>query len=304
MGRRIGIMTLIYLLMATMTTYGNVSEIDTVYEMEMENQNAEKSYYHQQYKTLDNETEKKVRFFDLSYGEAKKIPVLMYHHLLMEEENTYGNNPAVITVEAFEEQMAYMHKYGFNTITLLELEKFLEGELEVPKRSVVITFDDGYSSNYHYAYPILKKYGFEASIFLITHSVKEVSEPFTPIKTTSLGWDQIVYGMDVFEYANHTHDMHVQDEYEIPYLLTKSYNKIMQDLAMNKSITQSNYFAYPYGKYNEMTLDILKELGYTLAFTTRTGYVQRGDSLLQLNRFGIYPTTSMLRFRAIIHGIG
>lgn len=304
MGRRIGVILLVYLLMAVMPAYGNVPEIEVVYEEEIEDQDAEESCYYQQYQTIMNATENKVRFFDLSYGEAQKIPVLMYHHLLLEEENTYGNNPAVITVEAFEEQIAYLHRYGFNTITLLELEKFLLGEIDVPKRSVVITFDDGYSSNYHYAHPILKKYGFEASIFLITHSVKEVSEEFTPVRTTSLGWDQVVYGMDVFEYANHSHNMHIQDEDGTAYLLVKSYDEILWDLAMNKSITQSDYFAYPYGKYNEMTLDILEELGYRMAFTTRTGYVKRGDSLLALNRFGIYPTTSMLRFRAIIHGIG
>lgn len=314
--KRIAALILAYMIFTTMPIYANTVEAEAIYEASMKaqitnvvNEKIEKGTdkevnYYQQYKELKDTEEKKVRFFDLSYGEAEKIPVLMYHHLLKEEEYYYDNNPAAITVEAFEEQMAYLHKYGFNTITLLELEKFLKGELEVPKRSVVITFDDGYSSNYQYAYPILKKYGFEASIFLITHSVKAVSEAFTPVRSTSLGWDQIVETMDIFEYANHSHDMHRENEDGINYLNFMPYDTIKQDLALNKAITQSDYFAYPYGKYNEMTLEILEELGYQLAFTTRTGYVRRGDSLLELNRFGIYPTTSMMRFREIIHGVG
>lgn len=260
--------------------------------------------YYGQYQNLISRDETRVRVFDLSYGEAEKIPVLLYHHLLKEEEYYYEDNPAAITLEAFEEQMAYLDKYGFNTITLVELEKFLKGQMDVPKRSVVITFDDGYSSNYHYAYPILKGYGFDASIFLITHSIKDMSETFTPERSTPLGWDQIVNSMDVFEYANHSHNLHREDENGSNYLAIKPYDVIKGDLQTNKTITQSHYFAYPYGKYNDMTLEILEELDYHMAFTTRTNYVRRGDPLLELSRFGIYPSTSMMRFREIIHGIG
>ncbi|AOY75890.1 polysaccharide deacetylase family protein [Clostridium formicaceticum] len=294
MSRKIIAILFIYITLTTVPIYATKAESE-----------AESSlpYHQQQYEEAMEEKEKSIRFFDLSHGEAEKIPVLLYHHLLMEEENPYENNSAVISVEAFEEQMAYLHKYGFNTITLMELEKFLAGEMEVPKRSVVITFDDGYSSNYHYAYPILKKYNFDASIFLITHSIKEVSEPFTPAKTTPLGWDQIVDGMDIFEYANHTHDLHREDKEGRYYLSIQPYEVIKEDLALNKAITKSDYFAYPYGKYNELTLEILEELGYKMAFGTRTGYVKRGDDLMDLRRFGIYPTTSMLNFRKIIHGI-
>lgn len=143
--KRIAALILAYMIFTTMPIYANTVEAEAIYEASMKaqitnvaNEKIEKGTdkevnYYQQYKELKDTEEKKVRFFDLSYGEAEKIPVLMYHHLLKEEEYYYDNNPAAITVEAFEEQMAYLHKYGFNTITLLELEKFLKGELEVPK---------------------------------------------------------------------------------------------------------------------------------------------------------------------------
>ncbi len=260
--------------------------------------------YYQQYQDLSLQEEIQVGNFDLSRGRAQKIPVLMYHHLLKEDEYYYDNNPAAITVEAFEEQMAYLHRHGFSTISLLELELFLRGKLDIPRRSIVISFDDGYSSNYHYAYPILKKYGFNASIFLITHRVENLPKPFTPASSVPIGWDQVVGGMDVFEYANHSHDLHRQNDEGVSYLLASPVDIVRRDLLLNRKMTRSDYFAYPYGEYNEVIVNLLKELDFKLAFTTRRGYVKRGDSPFTLNRFAILPKTRMMDFIRIVHGIG
>lgn len=259
---------------------------------------------YEKYVEIMEKNEKQVREFDLSEGVAEEVPVLLYHHLLKDDENPYIDNTAVLAVEVFEEQMKYLYNQGFTTLTLYELQQFLLGELEVPKKSVVITFDDGYSSNFHYGYPILKKYEFKANIFLITHKIPDETQEFSPERTLALGWDQIVEGSDVFEYSNHTHDLHRMDENERPYLLTKSYNLLRKDFELNKTITKSDYFAYPYGKYNIDSINVLRELNYSMAFTTQRGYVRPGDFLFELNRFGIFPSTNRIRFMQILHGIG
>lgn len=248
--------------------------------------------------------EKVIREFDLSQGIAEEVPVILYHHLLKDEENPYINNTAVLDVDVFDEQIKYLYTQGFTTLTLYELEQFVLGEIEVPKKSVVITFDDGYSSNFHYAYPILKRYDFNASMFLITHKIPDETQEFSPERTMAIGWDQLTKASDVFEYANHTHDLHKMNEDEEPYLLTKSRNYLIRDLEFNKEITKGDYFAYPYGKYNTRNIDILEELGYSMAFTTNRGYVRPGDPVFELNRFGIFPSTNRIRFMQILHGIG
>jgi len=259
---------------------------------------------YEKYLEIVGSKEKKVRKFDLSDGVAEQVPVLIYHHLLKDEENPYENNTAVLDVDLFNEHMSYLYKHGFTTLTLYELEQFILGELEVPKKSVVITFDDGYASNFHYAYPILKKYKFKASMFLITHKIPDEAQKFTPERSIAIGWDQIVKASDVFEYANHTHDFHKMTEDGIPYLIARSQNNLKIDLELNKNITKGDYFAYPYGKYKDENMEVLEELGYRMAFTTNKGYVKPGDPVYELNRFGVFPTTNRIRFMQILYGIG
>ncbi|AKL96810.1 polysaccharide deacetylase [Clostridium aceticum] len=255
-------------------------------------------FYQQMY--IEENRKQEIRKFDLKEREkAKKIPVLMYHHLLPEKEEAFKDNNTVVTVENFEKQMEILHQSGYHTITLYELEGFLSGNLDLPKKTVAITFDDGYLSNIEYAYPILKEYGFKASIFAITHEIAEESEAFDPTILQYIGWRDMVNTLDVFTYDNHTHDLHRLEE-EKGYLVTKSIEEVVEDLMINIELTKSSYFAYPYGHYNSDTLQILEALGIRMAFTVNSGSVRPGDDLLQLNRYGVFRNTSTWRFKRMI----
>ena len=90
------------------------------------------------------------------------VPVLNYHQV----EDKDGN-PLTLYCDQFDQQMAYLAEEGYHTITLDEMMDAAESGAPLPAKPVVITLDDGYVDNYEYAYPILKKYGFKATIFLI-----------------------------------------------------------------------------------------------------------------------------------------
>ena len=91
-------------------------------------------------------------------------------------EGLHEDNNAVIPVEQFREQMLYLHNQGYYTATMEELYGFLKGELELPEKTVVITFDDGYESNYTYAFPILRNMGYKCTIFLHGKSILDYED--------------------------------------------------------------------------------------------------------------------------------
>jgi peptidoglycan/xylan/chitin deacetylase (PgdA/CDA1 family) len=242
-----------------------------------------------------------VRTFKHTGDVARQIPVLTYHHLLKKKENTFRNNGVVLNVENFQEQMDYLYNNKFTTINVEELEQWLLRKIELPKKSVCITFDDGYLSSYIYAYPILKKYDFKAVQFLITSCVKHNDAKFISQKKQFLSWQNIIDSTDVFEYSNHTDNLH-QIQNHKGYLITKPLDFVKKDLIKNIKLTNSPYFCYPYGHYNDDILKLLKELGIRMAFTVHKGSVKRGDSLLELKRYGIYPVTSIKKFKKIVNG--
>lgn len=222
---------------------------------------------------------------------AKEIPVLLYHHLLRKDENKlYKNNNTVLSVEEFESQMKLLYDNGFNTITVFELEKFLKNEINLPYKSVMIAFDDGYLSNYVYAYPIMKKYGQVGTIFLLTSAIQNTTQKFNPDLLPMMSWEDVNKSTDVFDFGSHTHALHNKDKNNISYLVSKPDKEIKQDLTRSKDLLGGvDFFAYPYGQFNYKTIAILKELGFNIAFTTKEGNITRESNQYTLDRYSISP---------------
>ena len=221
---------------------------------------------------------------------AEKVPVLMYHHILKESEikalGTDFDKSCTISVEKFEEQMEYLHNNKYTTLTMKQFEDFVIKSKNVPERSVVITFDDGYKSNYIYAYPILKKYNLKATIFIIGDKIQPETVPFNTKAIQFLSKQEIEKGKDVFEYGSHTFGMHNKKNGDAA-LVTETQENIEADLLKIKKLQNTNCIAYPYGKYNDTTLKAVKNTKYTLGFTTRGGYICKFDNPLTLKRCGI-----------------
>jgi peptidoglycan/xylan/chitin deacetylase (PgdA/CDA1 family) len=97
--------------------------------------------------------------------------VLLYHHV----DPNYAITPGL-----FDWQMKYLQQHGYSVITLSELIESMKGPRKLPKKSVVITFDDGFLNTWTYAYPILKKYRFKATLFMITGLAGE--NPEAPLR--------------------------------------------------------------------------------------------------------------------------
>jgi peptidoglycan/xylan/chitin deacetylase (PgdA/CDA1 family) len=240
---------------------------------------------------------------DLLSHSTDQIPVLTYHHLLPASElYRESANDMVVSVEQFAMHMVWLKNNGWETITTHELYEFLTYGNKLPKKPVLITFDDGYASNGDYAAPILRQLDMKATVFLITDHMKTETRLYEGKK---LSWLDVKSLSDVFEFHAHTHAFHKLDAFGVPYLLSKPDEAVLQDLTQSYSAVEnqlpknSRIFAYPFGAYKDSTLTILENLNTKLAFTTDVGYANSSSSLLEIPRFTITPTTTLEAFKAI-----
>lgn len=247
-------------------------------------------------KSMEKETEFLSRI--VRQGEAKEVPVLLYHHILPQEDmDTYGwnDNDSVISLEDFQGQMKYLKDNGYYTATLKELEQFIKAERKLPKKTVVITFDDGYLSNVVHAYPIMKEYGFKGTIFIIGDSELREKAEYDPATTQRIYIPETEKYKDVFEYGCHTYDFHSMIDGKIM-LQTLDKESIKADLKKSKNLLGATAIAYPFGKYNDTTIEAVKELGYTSAYTVQPGYTTIGTSIYEIPRFVISPKITLEGF--------
>ncbi|GAA0743948.1 polysaccharide deacetylase family protein [Clostridium oceanicum] len=212
----------------------------------------------------------------------KSIPVLMYHSVDYEKDNGLR-----MPKEKFEKQMKYLKDNGYTTLTLDEFYDFLVNNSPIPKKSIVITLDDGYVDNYNNAYPILKKYGLKASIFVITGNIDKDKRTVNSKQIKEMAKNGVMC-------FSHTvkHDQLDKLSYEKQLDTLKKSKETLENL-LNKD---SKYIAYPYGKWNEDTIKAVKKLGYTMAVTTEGGWTSKDNGIYTLNRVYVSSLYSMDEF--------
>lgn len=230
-------------------------------------------------------------------GKAARIPVLMYHYVVPEKYNVEKKNNARMSLESFSKGMKYLHDNGYKTATLSELEQYVNGEIQLPKKTVVITFDDGYQNNVVYAYPVLKKYGFHASIFIVGTKLKSKTQKFLPKEKTTISRKEMRATKDVFEYNSHTYNLHYKNTIQCgdTAAVGLENDRLKNDIELMKTKTKIDtpYFAYPYGEYQDQMIYTLRENGYRMAFTVRPGFVHPGDDLMHLPRLNVNSHTEL-----------
>lgn len=206
----------------------------------------------------------------------KQIPVLMYHSIADNSKVTDNVSKSIILPpEVFKQQMQYLKDNGYTTLTLDELYNFLKYDKPVPEKSVVLTFDDAYEDNYTNAYPILKEFGFRATIFVITGGTDKIGAYLTSAQLKEMDTN----GIDI---QSHTVNHEELDKLS----LEKQQETLVQskqflEKLLNKKV---DYIAYPSGKYNNFTEQAAKNAGYTMAFTINNGWANKDTNILFLNR--------------------
>ncbi|MBJ9295685.1 polysaccharide deacetylase family protein [Citrobacter werkmanii] len=235
----------------------------------------------------------------LDAQEDNGIPVLTYHHILRDEENTrFRHTSTTTSVRAFSNQMAWLHDRGYTTLTMYQLEGYVRNNMNLPARAVVLTFDDGLKSVSRYAYPVLKQNGMKATAFIISSRIKRHPQKWDPKSLQFMSVSELNEIRDVFDFQSHTHFLHRVDAHHRPILLSRSYHNILFDFARSRrALSQFNshvlYLSYPFGGYNATGVKAANDAGFHLAVTTVRGKVKPGDNPMLLKRLYILRTDSL-----------
>ena len=248
----------------------------------------------------------------LHHNSSAEITVLMYHHLT---ENPSNVSEYTALVTDFEKDLRYLSRLGYRAIGTGELLGFLRGKNELPEKSVVITFDDGFESVAVLGAPILEKYGMSAVCFLLGEECDRYSETEDHnISYSYLGWDTVglLSCSGTLEMQCHTYSMHklrprrgcskMQGESDADYqrALTEDIDKFQQKFYEHTS-KKANAIALPYGSYCDETLKYAADLGFEVIFTCteKVNTLKAGDALPLIlgryNRSGNLSTEEFLK---------
>lgn len=209
------------------------------------------------------------------YGPCAKVNVLMFHHIETAEEAKPRNEGSLAVDPGwFRKDMEYLKTKGYNVIKMNDLISFFNGA-SLPKKSVLITFDDAYRDNYTNMWPILKECGYPATIFVPTGHVNG---------DNYLTWDEMSEMSSQIYFANHTWSHH--SSAGSLQILEKEMVLAETDLTAH-GYDANKIFAYPYGKSSGNDETILKKYGFNLAFTTTHGSLMCKGKKFDLPRIRI-----------------
>lgn len=213
------------------------------------------------------------------------IPILMYHDV--------GNYAHLwcVSVNAFKEQMQFLKLQGFRTISFDELGEGIKLGKETSEKLVVITFDDAREGVYDHAFPLLKMFGFTATVYVVPQWVSGKEVPAMEAYSRFLSWEQL----EVLKGEGWTIGYHSHDHKDLTAFGDDELTVNLEDgeaEIRNKLGVSIQHFCYPYGKYNDKVLEIVREkyktaVGITKGFQKKEGCYDR-QWILRETSFSVF----------------
>lgn len=219
------------------------------------------------------------------------VPILSYHR--------FGSPKRRLSVTRadFEAQMEYLDRNGYRVISLAQFGAFLEGREALPPKSVVITIDDGYKSTYEIAYPVLRKYGFPATVFLYSDFVGAADA-----MTWSQMQEMVRSGLIDIQPHSKTHsNLALRFSNETP---AQYRERVRLEVERPSALigerlgTKAVVYAYPYGDVNETVVEQLQKTGLRLGVTVSPGGNPVFAYPFMVRRTMVFGTDDMETFKS------
>ena len=218
------------------------------------------------------------------------LPVLMYHFFYSKDDPNYAGkvpNNNLIMVEKFAEQMDFLIDNNYYFPSWQEVKDYVDGKINLPERSVVLTDDDGNHTFFALAVPVTEERKIPITSFIITGSYE----------------DRLDEKYEYVIFQSHSDDMHKSGSNGKGAMVNFAYDDIVNDLNNSKSKIESHtkksctVFCYPFGHYNETAKKALEATGFDLAFTVEGGRVKPNMDKYALPRVRINGNTTISEFK-------
>lgn len=229
-----------------------------------------------------------------------RLPIFMYHQV-SERAGKWGK--FVISPEEFEQDVKTLIDRGYTTVTVNDLIDYTEGEKSLPEKPVMLTFDDGYQSDFVYVLPIIQKYG----VKIVCSTVGAYTELYSGdvhkhVNYAHLSWDEMrtMHESGLVEFQNHSYNLHNYDYNRRGCLKKKGEsswhydNLLKEDFELSQQLYWENLgirpacFTYPFGSVNDELLEHVRDFGFlaSLGAYEKINYLT-GDpeELYDLRRF-------------------
>jgi peptidoglycan/xylan/chitin deacetylase (PgdA/CDA1 family) len=244
-----------------------------------------------------------------------KVRILTYHRVCDLPETNDIMSSLNVLPEMFERQMEFLAQNGFNVITLEEFIEHKDKNFKPPPKTVLITFDDGYRDNYLNAFPVLQRYKFNATFFVVTDYIdNEIIFQWLKLGEASIlhqqehnaYWlpfsRQNIIDMNArgAGFGSHTSTHRQLGEIEGAEAEKElRYSKEQLEKILSKPV---RCLSYPHGSMSKSVKDMVKAAGYRAAVTTMSGSNTLKSDFLQLRRITINGQDSLARFRRVMEG--
>jgi peptidoglycan/xylan/chitin deacetylase (PgdA/CDA1 family)/SAM-dependent methyltransferase len=226
---------------------------------------------------------------------TRRLPILMYHRVAPAGSTAMARYR--VTPEAFETQLQYLHETGYYSITLDEWQTAVFSRRPLPGRAILLTFDDGHWDFLTHAWPLLQRYGFSATVFLVADQIGRTNawDQIYGEELPLLGWEEIrelqAAGVEFGSHsASHRH------------LTGLSSAEIVREAIRSRAVLERGLgipvraFAYPYGAEDRVVQHLIGACGYVFGLSCRPGPAGFQSSLLALPRIEITGFDTLREF--------
>lgn len=230
-------------------------------------------------------------------GRTLKLPILMYHHIGECPPNAGATRKGLtVSTVDFEQQTKWLSENGFASVSLKDVYLYSRGQISMPPKPIIFTFDDGYADALENAIPILQKFHFTGSFGIITQYPGQ-------LQGTNLyaSWQQIAQAKDQgMEIVSHTqnHFDGKNPKFPADYIfqnLSGSVADIKNNLGIN-----TNILIYPYGHYTDTYIEQAKKTGFVMGVTVHEGKVINLDDLMRVPRLRVRGAETLQQFKELI----
>lgn len=224
------------------------------------------------------------------------LPIIMYHNIT--KDDTKAGDYSISTVQ-LEKDLMYLEDNGYTSVTVSDLINYIDNNVALPQKPVMITFDDGFLNNMTYGLPLLKKYNMKAVISIVgAYTQKFTDTPDSNPHYAYLSWRDITRAKHCghFEIQSHSYNMHEINSKRKGARINKNENfrdyqsafisdayKVSNGLLENCNIKVTTY-TYPYGFYCKESEEILHNLHYRCSLTCneKPNYITKDPECLFL----------------------